>query len=103
MLKRLVIKAVVWIAAFAGVLWVIGASINYSMSLAIVSGGMSPGFAATDPEAFAAAMHPTEVTPGISELKAFGRVLFLTEGTKIRELNAVSNRPCQGGALSRQR
>jgi hypothetical protein len=96
MLKWRAITVVCWIAIFAVVLWGAGAFINYSTSLAMVTAGMSPGLAAADADALAAVAHPTEVTPSISELKASGRVLFLTEGTKVRELRAVSNMPCQG-------
>jgi hypothetical protein len=96
MLKRRAITVACWIAVFAVVLWGGGAFIDYSTSLAIVAAGMNPGLAAADAEALAAAAHPTEVTPSISELKASRRVLFLTEGTKVRELRAVSKMPCQG-------
>jgi hypothetical protein len=84
------------VAALAAILWGIGAFIDYEMSLAVVEDGMNPGLAAQDAEALNAAVHPTEVTLGIPELKASGRLFVLAEGTNCRVISTVPHQPCQG-------
>jgi hypothetical protein len=89
------VKAPLYILIIGVTLWGIGAVIDYSTSLAVVNGGVTPGLAAVDPVAFEAAIHPSEVTHGISELKASGRVVSVAEGTRCRVIQNL-HESCQG-------
>jgi hypothetical protein len=89
-------KIALYIVAVCAILWGISVYIDYSMSLALVTRGVDPGFAATDAAAFQAVAHPTEVMPGIAELKASGRVIHIAEGTRCRIIYVGVGKPCEG-------
>lgn len=65
------------------------------MSLAeVIRGGINPGLAATDYDAFVGVNSPAEST-AVSELTASGRIFVVPEGTRCRII-AHSNQRCQG-------
>lgn len=69
---------------------------DYSMSLGIVAGGVTPGFALTDADAFRAVSQPTETTPGLPQLREEGKILVVEEGTRCRVVEEQTNMRCQG-------
>ena len=94
-MKKAVARVVYAIGAAVALLWMVDFAMEYSLSLAVVEGGITPGFAAKDLAAFNAVSHPEETSPGISELKAEGRILSIDEGTRGRVIERY-NLSCQG-------
>jgi hypothetical protein len=89
-----------WVSVICLAVWGLDLATDYSMSLAVVSGGVTPGFAATDADAFRAVSQPTETTPGVPQLREEGRVLVVEEGTRCRIIKEHPEMPCQGHHLA---
>jgi len=69
---------------------------RYTSSLAVVRGGVAPGFAAADMDAFDAVSNPTETSPSLSWLQMHGQVFVIPAETRCRVIQRLWTVQCQG-------